>query len=314
MRVGTVARPIRIGLVGIGKIARDSHVPALRADPRFVLAATASRNGHVEGVPAYTSIEAMIAGGERLDAVSLCTPPAGRHAIAAAALGAGLHVMLEKPPAATLSEADDLTARALAAGTSLFMSWHSREAAGVAAARAWLAGRHVVAVRIDWKEDIRRWHPGQEWILAEGGFGVFDPGINALSIITAILPAPVFVEAAHLEVPANRASPIAATLAMRAGETRIAAAFDFRQTGPQTWDIAVETDAGTLRLAEGGATLVLPGGAAAQAGPNEEYPRLYAHFADLVGTGRADADLAPMRLVADAFLLATRETCDAFAF
>ena len=314
MRLGSVARPIRIGLVGIGKIARDSHVPALRADPRFVLAATASRNGSVEGVPAYTSIEAMIAGGEQLDAVSLCTPPAGRHAIAAAAIGARLHLMLEKPPAATLSEAEDLVARARTAGTSLFMSWHSREAAGVGAARAWLAQRRIVSARIDWKEDIRRWHPGQEWILAEGGFGVFDPGINALSILTAILPAPVFVEAAHLEVPANRASPIAATLTMRAGESAVAAVFDFLQTGPQTWDITVDTNAGTLRLADGGATLLLPGTAAAQTGANEEYARLYARFADLVADGGSDADLAPMRLVADAFLLSTRETCAAFDF
>ena len=43
-----------------------------------------------------------------LDAVAICTPPQARHRIARDALSAGKHVMLEKPPAATLSELADL--------------------------------------------------------------------------------------------------------------------------------------------------------------------------------------------------------------
>ena len=305
--------PVRLGLVGIGKIALDQHVPALRIDPGFVLAATASRNATLDGIPAHSSVEAMIGDAPRIDAVSLCTPPVGRHVAARAAIEAGLHVMLEKPPAATLCEAEDLARRARACGVTLFATWHSREAAGVEAARAWLADKRVRSVRIVWKEDIRRWHPGQDWILAEGGFGVFDPGINALSILTTLLAEPVFVETARLEVPANRASPIAARLAMRAGDTPITADFDFRQTGPQTWDILVETDAGPLRLSDGGATLAI-GDAAPRTDPNREYPRLYTRFAHLIATSRSDVDLTPMRLAADAFLLGTRVTTAAFAF
>jgi hypothetical protein len=44
-------------------------------------------------------------------------------------------------------------------------------------------------VEIVWHEDVRKWHPGQQWIWEPGGFGVFDPGINALSIATRIFPA-----------------------------------------------------------------------------------------------------------------------------
>src|SRR6185312_8592482 len=97
---GTNLRPIRLGLVGIGKIARDQHLPALAADDRFALAATASRNAQVDDVPGYTDIATMIAG-QPLDAVSLCTPPDGRYEQAVTAIDAGLHVMLEKPPATT---------------------------------------------------------------------------------------------------------------------------------------------------------------------------------------------------------------------
>jgi D-galactose 1-dehydrogenase len=47
-------------------------------------------------------------------------------------------------------------------------------------------------VNVIWREDVRVWHPGQDWIWQPGGLGVFDPGINALSIITHILPARSF--------------------------------------------------------------------------------------------------------------------------
>lgn len=311
--MGESEQAIRLGLVGIGKIARDQHLPALAEDDRFLLAATASRHAQVDGVPAHTDIAAMIADGHALDAVSLCTPPEGRYAQALTAIEAGLHVMLEKPPAATLAEIAALAARAQDKGVTLFTTWHSREAAGVAPARDWLAGKRIDAVRIAWREDIRRWHPGQEWILGPGGFGVFDPGINALSIVTLILPDPLLLESAWMEVPEGRAAPLAAGLAMRSGAAPVTAEFDFLQTGPQTWDIEIDTDAGTLRLGLGGSILQLPGADEQQA-PDREYPRLYARFAELVRSGASDVDVRPLQLVADAFLLAERRVTAPFAF
>ena len=306
-------RPIRIGLVGIGKIARDQHVPALIADPRFVLAATASRNGSVDGVPAYHDIAAMLAGPEKLDAVSLCTPPEGRLEIARVAIDAGLAVMLEKPPAATLAEAEALVEAARAAGVPLFTTWHSREAAAVGAAQAWLVGKTASAVRVIWKEDIRRWHPGQEWILEEGGFGVFDPGINALSIVTRLFSEPCTVEHAHLQIPEGRGSPIAATMALRSGSVRISVDLDFLQTGPQNWDIVIEADTGILKLSDGGATLTVDD-APPQARTNQEYPALYARFAELVAARVSDVDLAPLRLVSEILARGSRDTTAPFSF
>ncbi len=304
---------IRLGLVGIGKIARDQHLPAIAADKRYTLAATASRHARLDGVPGYAEIGAMIAGDHDLDAVSICTPPVGRQVIAMAAIDAGLHVMLEKPPAATTTEITALAEHARTRGVTLFTTWHSREATGVAAARDWLCDKEIRAARIRWKEDIRRWHPGQEWILEAGGFGVFDPGINALSIMTAVLPAPLLLDSATMDVPEGRSSPIAATMAMRSGEAAVDADLDFLQTGPQSWDIEVDTDAGTLRLSMGGSVLQLPG-ADPVAGQDSEYPRLYARFAELVTTGQSDVDIRPLQLVADAFLVAERRTVAPFRF
>jgi D-galactose 1-dehydrogenase/L-arabinose 1- dehydrogenase len=304
---------IHLSLVGIGKIARDQHLPAIAADGRYSLAATASRHAALDGVPGHAEIGAMIAGGHGLDAVSICTPPVGRQAIAMAAIDAGLHVMLEKPPAATTTEITALADHARARGVTLFATWHSREAAGVSAARDWLSDRQIRAARIRWKEDIRRWHPGQEWILEAGGFGVFDPGINALSIMTAILPAPLLLDSATMDVPEGRGAPIAATMAMRCGDAAVSADLDFLQTGPQSWDIEVDTDAGMLRLSMGGSVLALPG-ADPVTGEDREYPRLYARFAELVAAGKSDVDIRPLQLVADAFLVADRHTVEPFQF
>jgi predicted dehydrogenase len=198
-----------------------------------------------------------------LDAVAVCTPPGVRHRVARDALEAGKHVLLEKPPAATLGEVADLERRAAAAGRVLFAAWHSRFNPAVEAARARLADHAVRRLAVTWKEDVRRWHPGQRWIWEPGGFGVFDPGINALSILTRVLPGPLFVKRAELLFPANREAPIAATLAFHdgSGEAELGfAEFDWRQAGAQSWDILVETGAGTaLRLSEGGRRLEVDG-------------------------------------------------------
>lgn len=304
--------PGNVALVGIGKIAVDQHVPAIAASADWHLAATVSRQGSVPGVPAYTSLAAMLEAHPEVDTVSLCLPPVPRFAYAEAALLAGRHVMLEKPPGATLAEVHELEALAAAQGVTLYTTWHSRMAHAVAAARAWLADKAVTCAHITWREDVRKWHPGQDWVFEPGGMGVFDPGVNALSILTHILPQPVHLTAATLTFPENRQTPIAAELTFTGNVT---ADFDWRQTGPQTWDIAVETDRGPLALRLGGNVLELHGKPAA--GENSimgEYPALYARMAELVRAGQSEVDLAPMVHVADALTLGRRIVTDPFHF
>lgn len=309
-----MAHPIRLGLVGLGKIARDQHLPAIAKTAGIELVAVASRNAQVDGLACYADLDAMLAGEAALDAVVMCQPPQPRFAAARQALLAGKHVFMEKPPGATLSEVEALIDLARQQSVTLFGSWHSREAAAVAQAKAFLAKAEITSAHICWKEDVRVWHPGQEWIWEPGGFGVFDPGINALSILTAILPEPVRMISAELEVPANRAAPIAAQLTMQtASGLPVSADFDFLQTGPQSWDIVVETAAGQLVLGHGGNTLTIAGAAVA-VGAEGEYPALYRNFVDLVCAGQSDVDLAPLRLVADAFMVGRSTAVAAFDY
>ena len=294
-------RPLRLGLVGLGKIARDQHLPAIAAHADIELVAVATRNARDEAFPIYHDIEAMLAA-EDIDAVVMCQPPQARFEAARAALLAGKHVFLEKPPGATLSEVEALHSLAEQRAVTLFASWHSREAAGVAVARDWLASRDIQSISIKWKEDVRVWHPGQSWIWEPGGFGVFDPGINALSILTAAITDPVRLVRAELETPGNRHAPVAARLALvTTGGIPIDAEFDFLQTGRQSWDIAFETSQGSALLADGGNRWFVNNNEQCLP-PEQEYPALYRRFADLVQCGERDVDLTPLRLVADAFL------------
>lgn len=302
---------IRIGIVGVGKIARDQHIPAIAAHPDLVLAATTSLSGTVEGVIAYPDIETMLAEAD-IDAVALCQPPQARYDAALAAIAARKHVFLEKPPGMTLSQVESLVQAAKAAGVALFASWHSRYASAVEPARDWLAARTIRAIEIIWKEDVRHWHPGQDWIWAPGGFGVFDPGINALSILTHIVPDPIALEAATLEFPANRDAPIAAALRMRTARgAMISAEFDWRQTGSQSWDITIETDGGTLVLGHGGNSLTIDEVVRTTL-PKCEYAALYAHFINMVAAEENDVDIRPLQLVADAFLCGERRVTESF--
>jgi D-galactose 1-dehydrogenase len=311
-------KPYRIGIIGIGKITRDQHLPVIAKDGRFELAGLVSQRGLQQpGVPTFRTPAELYAALPKLDAVAICTPPSVRHAIAREALDAGKHVLLEKPPTPTMAELNDLTAHAASRGKVIFATWHSQYNAAVDEAKKRLAARKIRSLAIEWKEDVRRWHPGQEWIWDAGNFGVFDPGINALSILTKIMPAPVFVKSAQLVYPANRDTPIAASLVMtslasESAANPITAEFDWRQEGDQSWNIDVATaDGGKLRLTHGGSKLFVDGALTLEA-PMAEYEGIYRHFAELLDAKRSAMDAAPFQLVADAFLVGRRTTAAPF--
>ena len=305
----------RIGIIGLGKIAQDQHIPVIRANRAFELVAVSSQRGlQVDGVKHAATHHRELLRLPTLDAVAICTPPRARHAIAREALEAGKHVLLEKPPTATLTELEDLSRIAERAGLVVFATWHSQYNRAVDEARRGLHGKRVKRLLVTWKEDVRHWHPGQQWIWEPGGFGVFDPGINALSIVTKILPAPLFVRRADLSFPANRDAPIAADLAFTSvlEDADLRAVFDWRQTGPQSWDIEIETQDGVrLLLARGGSRLEIDGRVIVEEKP-AEYQGIYERFAGLLDERKCDVDDDPFRLVADAFMIGRRVLVEPF--
>jgi D-galactose 1-dehydrogenase len=308
-------QPIRMGIVGLGKIARDQHIPCIAANPAFQLRAVASPHSTLAGVPNFPNLAAMLAGAPELDAVAICTPPQVHYDLAKTALNSGRHVLMEKPPCASLAQLEDLVRLAGIARRSLYQTWHSQHARAVEPAARLLEKRRLRAVRIEWKEDVRRWHPGQGWLWQPGGFGVFDPGMNALSILTRLIPEPIFPRAARLLVPQNCSAPIAADVELAtASGLEISATFDLRELGPQRWNIDLDTDAGAMRLSAGGGLLTLgedpvpPDAGSLDA----EYESIYRRFGELVPRAASDVDARPLQLIADILLIAKQIPVESF--
>ena len=297
-------KAIRIAIIGFGKIAADQHVPAIAGNHRFELAASSSRSGKGPQ-PAFTDWRELIRSVKGLEAVAITTPPGPRYEIARECILAGLHCLLEKPPTAGLAEIEDLACLAEAQNVTLYTTWHARHHPAVEQAAAKLAGQRIASMEIIWHEDVHKWHPGQKWIWDPGGFGVFDPGINAFSIATKIFPGSLFIKAAELSVPGNAQTPIAADVALSSPEADgpLTASLDWRRTEDEEWTIIVRSVEGTeVRLDSGGSKLFVDGTPAAEEGIGE-YPDIYREFVDLIDERRSFVDVAPFRLVADCLLL-----------
>jgi D-galactose 1-dehydrogenase len=194
-------------------------------------------------------------------------------------------------------------------------TWHSQYNRGVDEAKRLLAGETVTRLFVEWKEDVRKWHPGQAWIFRAGGFGIFDPCINALSIVTKILPEPLAVTGAELFFPKNADAPIAANLTFSCGgrSEGFSAATDWRPIERDIWEISIETaDGAGLKLSAGGAQLAVNGKIVVDETP-QEYEAIYGHFDRLLQSGESHVDSAPFQLVADAFMVGVRHEVEAFS-
>ena len=298
---------IRIAIIGFGKIAADQHVPSIAGNPRFTLAATSSRSG--QGVePVFTDWRELLKQVDGLEAVAITTPPGPRYEVVRECIARGLHVLMEKPPTVTLSETDELVCLAEAEGVTLFATWHARHNPAVTTAAQLLAGKRISEMQIVWHEDVHKWHPGQHWIWEPGGFGVFDPGINAFSIATAIFPGSLFVRSAELSFPDNAQTPIAAEIdfASDVADGPLNCSLDWRRTEGEEWTISARTADGTeVRLTEGGSRLFV-GGVEQNVGKSGEYADIYREFVDLIDGRRSSVDVRPLRLVADCLLASHR--------
>lgn len=303
----------RIAIMGYGKIAKDQHVPAIaKTKGAELVAIVSSRNESPEGIQVFSSLQELAESNVKVDAIALCTPPKGRADIAKEAIRHGWHVLLEKPPGATLMEVEHLIEHAAPTGLTLFATWHAQYNEAVEKAATFLADQEIISFAINWRENVRKWHPGQTWIWEAAGFGVFDPGINALSIATKILPVNFHVEEASLFVAENHQAPIAADIKFSGSFTEASAHFDFRITGDEIWTISVKTKTNMLSLEQGGSLLKIDDQIVQERHANEEYQLIYAKFVDLIHAGQSDVDLAPLKLTADALMIGQRHTIAPF--
>ncbi|MEP1145149.1 MAG: Gfo/Idh/MocA family oxidoreductase [Henriciella sp.] len=301
-------KPIRIGVVGLGKIARDQHLPSISKNTDFELAFLVDRAVTMDlGVPSFSSLTDALNSGVPFDAISICTSPQVRFELCEQLFELRPAILLEKPAASDYELARSIVDRAAKFNLCLFTTWHSRFAPQIETAKSWAKRHDVVSGEIEWCENVLKWHPGQDWIWREGGFGVFDPGMNALSILTAILPLDWTLGAAQIAIPQNVETPNTATFELHHKNTLVRSNFDFHANEREVWKISLQaSDGSELVLSNGGAHLQIDG---ELAGVNEEtceYGRIYARFSQLCQTQQSDCDLAPLKIIADIFASATR--------
>ncbi len=305
----------KIAIFGLGKIAFDQHIPVITASKDFHLVATVSQSKSVAEIPAFRSLSELYQSDIDVDAVALCMPPQYRFDIASEAISYGYDLLLEKPPCSSVNECDRLIEAADKVGSVIFAAWHSKHAPMVEAARCWLEENRCETFQIIWKEDVLKWHPGQQWVTQKKGFGVFDPGINALSILYEILDEELFSRNIQFFKPVNWETPIATFFDLYAANGLTGnVEFDWRAAGTEIWEIRFVSGKNEMVLSSGGHAMHVNGEVfKPQARVRSEYESIYAHFSGLLLAKKSNFDRRPLQCVESLYKKADWEEVEAFA-
>ncbi|RED16174.1 Gfo/Idh/MocA family protein [Parasphingopyxis lamellibrachiae] len=290
----------QLALIGFGVSARANHLPAIADSGRFELTAIVDPVSTYANIDCFTSIAALQKSHLQIDAVALCTPPSDRVSLIGQCLEAGWHIMLEKPPVATANDLEKLRELPNPVDCSIFATWHSVENPAVDAAARWLERHPVHELRLRWLEHVNDWHPNQNWLWRENGFGVFDAGINAFSILDHILPGTLSISEAELFIPKNVATPATAELQFALNGRPIGlASLDLLHPGAPVWAISILSGGSELLLLDGGKRLDINGRTMPTEG-TAEYERVYGKFANLIDRHQSSVETRPLELVLDA--------------
>lgn len=197
---------LRVGLVGAGPWARRVHAPGIAGHARTSLAAVWGRRpdaaaevAAAHGAVPTTDFDELLG---QVDAVAFAVPPAVQAPLATKAAAAGKHLILEKPVAPTVRDAEVLADAVGRAGVTSMMVLTFRYDA---ATRAWLDAVHEVD---DWVGGEARWfsgtlldamYEGSQW--RHDGGALADIGPHVFDLLDAALGTVETVELARFTAP-----------------------------------------------------------------------------------------------------------------
>jgi predicted dehydrogenase len=278
-----VTPPLRIGVLTCGAIVTKGHLPgfdALGRDVADVVAfqsrtpATASAACAQWGSGDVVADWRDVLRRDDVDAVDICAPNSMHAELAIAAAEAGKHVLVEKPMATTVADADAMVAAAASAGVVLMAAHNLRFAAPyAAAARAVADGLvgEIVGVRVamghggpeGWTRDAG-WFRDPD--LAGGG-ALLDLGIHVADLVRAVTRIEVDAVSAFVRRPSAGAVEEAGTVALSFANGAIgslSASWSVRGTRDNQLlvhgtdgTLTVERGAAVVRPAEGGDKVVV---------------------------------------------------------
>ena len=264
-----------------------------------------------------------------IDAVCICTPKSVTLSAAveclthASASNALRGILLEKPPGECVEELQKVVQMATLRKVSIFTACHTTACTARVHCGAWLADkeRRLKSINITWKENVRKWHPGQNWISTTSGGGVTDMLFNPLSLIVSqfgLEPKSIRLIRADLIRPCNWEAAVSGsaefiiTIRHRDGDYDAQAvdtdiplyaefAFDYEPLGneddgeaEEIWNIDYVAYGSVFTLTDGGSQAFIDSKRVTTE-PTAEYPlrpeyeKLYDQFVDLLERNQGDA-------------------------
>ena len=229
-------RRVGFGIVGCGRIGRW-HATSLQAVPGAGLVAVSdlARPAREEFARrfdsrAYDTSEALLEAQE-VDVVSICTPPASHADLIEAAALAGKHILVEKPLALTLGEADRAIGACARQGVQLGVAHQQRARSAtmalreMAAAGAFGEPRVAAAVHTWHRPSEQRARDGWRGQSGAGGDLLLDQAVHAIDLLVWLLGAPAWVTGATGEdAGTDGAESVVATLGFESGALAVLAA------------------------------------------------------------------------------------------
>ncbi|WP_185734839.1 Gfo/Idh/MocA family protein [Micromonospora globispora] len=184
---------LRFGLFGTGHWAAETHAAAIDAHPRAELAGVWGRDPEKaaalagrHGVPVFDEVDALIAA---CDAIAVALPPDIQADIAVRAASAGRHLLLDKPVALSLADADRVVTAAERSGVASVVFFTQRFhpnvtgfLAATAAAGGWQHGRATMFANI---YQAGNPYGDSHWRRERGA--LWDIGPHALSLVLPVL-------------------------------------------------------------------------------------------------------------------------------
>jgi predicted dehydrogenase len=157
------ATPIRTAIIGYGYVGRTFHAPLIRATPGLALTVIGSKRPQAairEMAPEARVVSDPFAAATDpdIDLVVIASPNESHAALAEAALGAGKHVVVDKPFTVTLAEAREVAAAAARAGRVLSVFQNRRWDSDFLTVRAALAGGRLGRL-VQYESRIDRYRP-----------------------------------------------------------------------------------------------------------------------------------------------------------
>jgi predicted dehydrogenase len=248
--------PLRLGIVGCGWVALERHLPALARVDEVDVVALADHDADALGraaalVPTARPFEsvAALSADPDVEAVAVCVPPTGHVDVALTALSKGKHVLVEKPLATTLEDADRLVDAAGASAGKVVVGFNFRRHRLVERARSLVSAGEVgdvMCIRSAFTNDVplddaARWRGTR----ALGGGGILDRAVHEFDLWRYLLSDDI-AEVFAYSVPGRTDDDVAVVAArMRRGALATIVVLD---SAAVSHELAVHGTRATIRL------------------------------------------------------------------